>query len=75
MKIVMYSSDGCSQCDMAKKSLEMQGHEVEVKKMGVDFQPVFIATTYAARTVPQFEVDGAPIVGGIDGIMNHIRGQ
>ncbi|QJT71107.1 glutaredoxin domain-containing protein [Vibrio phage vB_VcorM_GR11A] len=61
-KIVMYSKDNCPQCDNAKAILAKQGLDVEVKKLGVDFEREFMLSRFpAARSYPQFDLNDKPV--------------
>lgn len=69
MKVVIYSKDNCSQCDMAIHKAqamvqETNEHSYEVKKLGADFSREELMELFpTARTFPQIIVDDEKIGG------------
>lgn len=64
MKIEIYSIPNCPYCTKAKGLAERQGHEVEYKMMGEDYQATDVREMFpTARTFPQIIVDGEKIGG------------
>lgn len=64
MKIEIYSIPNCPYCVKAKNLAEREGHEVDYKMMGKEFQAGDVRELFpTARTFPQIIVDGEKIGG------------
>ena len=64
MKIEIYSIPNCPYCVKAKNIAEREGHEVDYKMMGEEFQAGDVRELFpTARTFPQIIVDGEKIGG------------
>ena len=64
MKIEIYSIPNCPYGVKAKNLAEREGHEVDYKMMGEEFQAGDVRELFpTARTFPQIIVDGEKIGG------------
>ena len=68
-KIIIYSTDWCRYCDLAKMFLDKKGwkyEEINIEKLGWDRSKLL--EVVKATTVPQIVIDGKPI-GGYDDLI------
>ena len=68
-KIIIYSTDWCRYCDLAKMFLDKKGwkyEEINIEKLGQDRSKLL--EVGKATTVPQIVIDGKPI-GGYDDLI------
>mgnify|MGYP000911663890 CR=1 FL=1 len=63
VNFVVYSSDTCGPCRVANAIIKAKGHNVEMKKLGVDFTAAELFELTHAKTVPQVFVEGQHIGG------------
>lgn len=68
-EILIYSTNWCSYCDLAKRFLDKKGwkyKEINIKELGWDRSKLL--EVGKATTVPQIVIDGEPI-GGYDDLI------
>ena len=64
MVVVIYSKDNCVYCEKAVSLATLKEYDLEVKKLGVDFEMEDLMEKFpTARTFPQIVVDGDNIGG------------
>lgn len=63
VNFVVYSSAMCGPCRVANAIIKAKGHNVEMKKLGVDFTAAELFELTQAKTVPQVFVEGQHIGG------------
>ena len=67
MNFTIYSKEGCSYCEKAKKLLDLAKVEYRVYKLGVDFtREQFIAEFGKSSSFPRILVDDKLIGGCLD---------
>ena len=72
-KIIIYSTDWCRYCDLAKMFLDKKGwkyEEINIEKLGCNRSKLLVVGK--ATTVPQIVIDGEPI-GGYDDLIKLYR--
>ena len=72
-KIIIYSTDWCRYCDLAKMFLDKKGwkcEEINIEKLGWNRSKLL--EVGKATTVPQIVIDGEPI-GGYDDLIKLYR--
>lgn len=73
MKAVVWSSVGCSWCDMAKTLLESRGVDTEVRVVGKGYtKQDLLEAVPTARSVPQIFLDGE-YVGGYNQLVERFN--
>ena len=68
-EILIYSTNWCSYCDLAKRFLDKKGwkyKEIKIEELGWDRSKLL--EVGKATTVPQIVIDGEPI-GGYDDLI------
>jgi len=67
MKFTIYSKEGCSYCEKAKRLLDLAKVEYRVYKLGTDFtKEGFISEFGYGSSFPKVTVDGKLIGGCLD---------
>ena len=67
MKFTLYSKEGCSYCEKAKRLLELDKVEYRVYKLGVDFtKEQFISEFGYGSSFPRILADDKLIGGSLD---------
>ena len=67
MNFTIYSKEGCSYCEKAKKLLDLAKVEYRVYKLGIDFtREQFIAEFGKSSSFPRILVDDKLIGGCLD---------
>lgn len=71
--LTVYSKDNCPGCRTAIAMIKTKGHEVEVKKLGVDYTAADLAELAPnARTVPQV-FNGDVLIGGVPELRDFLQ--
>lgn len=63
VNFIVYSSDTCSPCRVANAIIKARGHNVEMKKIGRDFDAAELFELTGKKTVPQVFAEGLHIGG------------
>lgn len=73
MEIIVWSKNGCPQCDMATKYLDLKGIQYQVNKIGDEFTVEDLRNVIPnASSVPQIIIDDLPI-GGYKELVQHLK--
>lgn len=80
MTYIVYSKDGCPNCDKAVAQLEMAGKRFITKKFGVDYslEDLWLIAGAPVRTMPFICVsddEGLKPIGGLPALTKHLMGE